>query len=58
LILSKIEMWDIGPPVSARVDGTSIQWMLAMLQGKTRGTRFNVVDVRDVVNAHIAAMER
>lgn len=48
----------IGPPASSRVDGTSIGGIKGLMEGKQRKLNFNVVDVRDVADAHIQAMER
>jgi nucleoside-diphosphate-sugar epimerase len=48
----------IGPPASSRVDGTSIGGVKGLMEGRERRSNFCVVDVRDVCEAHIAAMER
>jgi len=51
----------LGPPLSARIDATSVKMIKAMLEGgnkKGAHSRFMpVVDVRDVSKAHILAME-
>lgn len=62
------EMWDLnvinpgfvmGPSLSKRVDSTSIDFMLSIVNGKyasgVPNFYFSFVDVRDVANAHIKA---
>jgi len=49
----------IGPMMTSRADSESINLMKSMLEGKLalKGFPFGLVDVRDVAQAHIAAME-
>lgn len=57
----------IGPPLSSRTDGESVNFIKGMLdgtfkekaaKGELKGIRLCVVDVRDVAAAHVAAMEK
>jgi len=53
----------LGPPVSARTDGTSIKTVRSFMIGayKEAGApplAFGCIDIRDVARAHIAAMEK
>ncbi|WP_411824508.1 SDR family oxidoreductase [Leptospira sp. 'Mane'] len=67
-INKKQNRWDLlvinpsfvmGPSVSSRVDGTSVDFMLSMVNGKFKSgvpnTLIGFVDVRDVAKAHILA---
>ncbi|MEX1190948.1 MAG: aldehyde reductase [Brumimicrobium sp.] len=51
----------VGPAVVKRSDSTSIQMIMGMLNGRFKSgvpnLYFSVVDVRDVANAHILALE-
>jgi len=63
----KIEMITInpgfvlGPTLSSRDDSTSIGFLRNLLNGTTKeinlSSKFAIIDVRDVVQAHITAME-
>ncbi|MEZ4937869.1 MAG: aldehyde reductase [Crocinitomicaceae bacterium] len=51
----------MGPSLSDRTDGTSVSYMIQLLDGKLKSgvpdLHFAVVDVRDVAKAHILAAE-
>lgn len=53
----------LGPPLSKRVDGESARFIEGLLNGKMKETGckgsigLGCVDVRDVANAHVSAME-
>jgi len=52
----------LGPPVLARASGESVGMMVRLLEGAMAtgapGSAFGAVDVRDLAEAHIQAMER
>lgn len=52
----------VGPALSARLDATSTETVLQLLDGRMRSgvpdLRFAMVDVRDVARAHLAALYR
>eukprot|EP01111_Echinosteliopsis_oligospora_P009448 TRINITY_DN2770_c0_g1_i1.p1 TRINITY_DN2770_c0_g1~~TRINITY_DN2770_c0_g1_i1.p1 ORF type:complete len:324 (-),score=107.99 TRINITY_DN2770_c0_g1_i1:58-1029(-) len=47
----------LGPPLSERADATSIKKVKAFFEGKSDKSCFGCVDVRDVSEAHVRAIE-
>jgi nucleoside-diphosphate-sugar epimerase len=49
----------LGPVLNSRADASSIQYMISLLNGKSKTTNpitYGTIDVRDVAKAHVAAM--